>query len=80
MNTIVVISWWLRTVTVFFTDVEGIYYTLDFGKVTSFRGARALIRREMLYKHGIALSRMKLEMATSTVYFLRANRIEKKEY
>lgn len=77
MNTVIIISWWARTVTVFFTDIEGVYYTLDLGKVTSFRGARALIRREMLYKHGIALSRMKLEMATSSVYFLRANRIEK---
>lgn len=77
MNTVIIISWWARTVTVFFTDIEGVYYTLGLGKVTSFRGARALIRREMLYKHGIALSRMKLEMATSSVYFLRANRIEK---
>lgn len=77
MNTVIIISWWARTVTVFFTDIEGVYYTLDLGKVTSFRGARALIRREMLYKHGIALSRMKLEMATSSVYFLRAKRIEK---
>lgn len=77
MNTVIIISWWARTVTVFFTDIEGVYYTLDLGKVTSFRGARTLIRREMLYKHGIALSRMKLEMATSSVYFLRANRIEK---
>lgn len=62
---------------VFFPDIEGVYYTLGLGKVTSFRGARALIRREMLCKHGIAFSRMKLEMATGSVYFLRANRIEK---
>lgn len=77
MNTIIIINWWARSVIVFFTDIEGVYYTLGLGKVTSFRGARARIRREMLYKHGIALSRMKLEMATSTVYFLRASRIEK---
>lgn len=77
MNTVIIISWWARTVIVFFTDIEGVCYTLDLGKVTSFRGARTLIRCEMLYKHGIALSRMKLEMATSSVYFLRANRIEK---
>ena len=55
MNTVIIISWWARTVTVFFTDIEGVYYTLDLGKVTSFRGARALIRREILCKHGIAL-------------------------
>lgn len=77
MNTVIIISWWTRSVIVFFPDIEGVYYTLGLGKVTSFSGARALIRREMLYKHGIALSRMKLEMATSSVYFLRANRIEK---
>lgn len=77
MNTIIVINWWARTVTVSFTDIEGVYYTLDLGKVTSFRGARTLIRREMLYKHGIALSRMKLERATTAVYFLRANRVRK---
>lgn len=77
MNTVIIISWWTRSVTVFFTDIEGVYYTLGLGKVTSLRGARTLIRREMLYKHGITLSRMKLEMATSTVYFLRARRIEK---
>lgn len=79
MNTVIIINWWARTVTVSFTDIEGVYYTLDLGKVTSFRGARTLIRREMLYKHGIALSRMELERATSTVYFLRANRIEKED-
>ena len=38
MNTVIIISWWARTVTVFFTDIEGVYYTLDLGKVTSFRG------------------------------------------
>ena len=76
MNTIIIISWWARTVTVFFTDIEGVHYTLDLGKVTTFKGARHLIRREMLYKHSIALSRMKLERATSAVYFLRAKRIE----
>lgn len=76
MNTIIIISWRARTVTVFFTDIEGVYYTLDLGKVTTFKGARHLIRREMFYKHGIALSRMKLESATSAVYFLRAKRIE----
>lgn len=78
MNTIIVISWWARTVTVSFTDIEGVYYTLGLGKVTSFRGgAGTLIRREMLYKHGIAISRMKLERATTAVYFLRANRVRK---
>lgn len=77
MNTIIIISWRSRTVTVFFTDIEGVYYTLDLGKVTTFRGARHLICREMLYKHGITLSRMKLERATSAVYFLRAKRVEK---
>lgn len=76
MNTIIIISWWARAVTVFFTDIEGVRYTLDLGKVTTFKGARHLIRRKMLYKHGIVLSRMKLERATSAVYFLRAKRIE----
>lgn len=76
MNTIIAIVWARDWVVVSFTDVANIY-TFSLGKVTSFRGARARIRREMLYKHGIALSRMKLEMATSTVYFLRASRIEK---
>ena len=77
MNTIIIISWRDRTVSVFLTDIEGAYYTLDLGKVTSFRGARTLIRREMLYKHGIAISRMKLERATTAVYFLRANSVKK---
>lgn len=80
MNTVIIIDWWTRFVIVFFPDIEDVYYMLDLGKVTSFRGAKILVRREMLYKHGIALSRMKLEMATGTIYFLRANRIEKKEY
>lgn len=77
MNTVIIIDWWARSVIVFFPVIEGVYYTLGLGKVTSFRGAGVLIRREMLYKRGIALSRMKLEMATSAIYFLRANRIEK---
>lgn len=77
MNTIIIISWWARTVTVFFTDIEGVYYTLDLGNVTTFKGARRLIRRKMFYDHGIALSRMKLERATSAVYFLRTKRVEK---
>lgn len=77
MNTIIIISWRSRTVTVFFTDIEGVYYTLDLGKVTTFRVARHLIRREMLYKHGIILSRIKFGWATSAVYFLRAKRVEK---
>lgn len=80
MNTIIIINWRVRTVTVFFIDVEGVYYMLDLGKVTSFRGARTLIRREMLYKYGIDISRMKLERATTAVYFLRANRVKKKEH
>lgn len=45
----------------------------------SIESVRELMSREMLYKHGIALSCMKLERATSTVYFLRANRIEKED-
>lgn len=77
MNTIIIISWWARTVTVFFTDIEGVYYTLDLGKVTTFKGARRLIRREMLHRHNIALSPMKLDRATPAVYFLRANRVER---
>lgn len=43
MNTVIIISWWARTVTVFFTDIEGVYYTLDLGKVTSFRGGQGLL-------------------------------------
>lgn len=74
MNTVIIISWLARTATVFFTDIEGVY-KLDLGKVTTFKGARHLIRREMLYKHGIALSRMKLGTATSVVYFFRAKRV-----
>lgn len=77
MNTIIIISWLDRTVTVFFTDIEGVYYTLELGKVTTFKGARRLIRREMLYRHNIALSRMKLDRATSAVYLLHANRVER---
>lgn len=75
MNTVIIISWWARTATVFFTDIKGVY-KLDLGKVTTFKGARHLICREMLYKHGIALSRMKLGRATDVVYFLRAKRVE----
>lgn len=75
MNIIITINWRARTVTVF--DIDGIYCTFDLGRVTSFRGAKTLIRREMLYKYGITLSRMKLEKATSAVYFLRTNRVEK---
>lgn len=77
MNTIIAIDWARNLAVVSFADIEGVYYTLDLGKVTSFRGARTLIRREMLYKHGIAISRMKLERATTAVYFLRANRVRK---
>lgn len=77
MNTIIAIDWARNLAVVSFTDIEGVYYTLDLGKVTSFRGTRTLIRREMLYKHGIAISRMKLERATTAVYFLRANRVRK---
>lgn len=79
MDTVIIINWRVRIVTVFFIDVEDVYYTFDLGKVTSFRGARTLIRREMFYKYGIAISRMKLERATTAVYFLHANRVKKKE-
>lgn len=77
MNTIIAIDWARNLAVVSFTDIEGVYCTLDLGKATSFRGARTLIRREMLYKHGIAISRMKLERATTAVYFLCANRVRK---
>lgn len=78
MNTVIIISWWARTITVFFTDIDDVYM-LDLGKNTTLRGAKSYIRRKMFRKHGVALSYMKLVKNTPTVTFLRANRVEKED-
>lgn len=76
MNTIIVINWVRNNITVSFTDVEGMGYTFDLGKVSTLRGARARVRRVMSNRYGIDLSRMKLERSTNAIDYFRSNRVE----
>lgn len=76
MNTVIVISWWARTAVVFFTDIDD-FYMLDIGKNRTLRGAKSCIRIEVLAKHGVTLSHMRLVKDTPPVTFLPAKRVEK---
>lgn len=76
MNTVIVISWWARTVVIFFTDIDD-FYMLDLRMHRGLRGAKSYIRRELTDKYGVTLSYMKLVKDTPPVSFLLANRIER---
>lgn len=76
MNTVIVVSWWARTATVFFTDIDD-FYMLDTGKNRTLRGAKSCVRREISGKYGVELSYMRLVKDTPAVTFLLAERIDK---
>ena len=77
MNTIIVVNWARNTITVSFTDVEDMAYTIDLGKVSTLRGARAHVRRELFNKYGIVLTRMNLVKSTNAIDCFRSNRVER---
>lgn len=76
MNTIIVVNWVRNTATVSFIDIEDMAYTIDLGKVSTLRGARARVRRELFDKYGIALTRMNLVKSTNAIDYFRSNRVE----
>lgn len=76
MNTIIVVNWVRNTIAVSFTDIEDMAYTIDLGKVSTLRGVRARVRRELLDKYGIALTRMNLVKSTNDIDYFRSNRVE----
>lgn len=76
MNTIIAIDWARNLTVVSFTDIEGVY-KFGLGEVTTLSSAKARVRRILFKQYGVTISRMKLERATTAVYFLRANRVKK---
>lgn len=76
MNTIIVVNWVRNTITVSFTDNDDMAYTIDLGKVSTLRGVRARVRRELFCKYGITLTRMNLVKSTNAVDYFRSNRVE----
>lgn len=76
MNTIIAIDWARNLAVVSFTDIEGVY-KFGLGEVTTLSSAKARVRRILFKQYGVTISRMKLERATTAVYFLRANRVRK---
>lgn len=76
MNTIIVVNWARNTITVSFTDIDDMAYTIDLGKVSTLRGVRARVRRELSDKYGIALTRMNLVKSTNAIDYFRSNRVE----
>lgn len=76
MDTIIVVDWVCNTITVSFTDVEDMAYSIDLGKVSTLRGVRARVRRELFDKYGITLTRMNLVKSTNAVDYFRSNRVE----
>lgn len=76
MNTIIVVNWARNTITVSFTDIDDMAYTIDLGKVSTLRGVRARVRRELFDKYGIALTRMNLVKSTNAIDYFRSNRVE----
>lgn len=77
MNTIIAVNWVRNTITVSFTDIEDVAYTIDLGKVSTLRGVRFRVRRELFYKYGITLTRMNLVRSTNVIDYFRSNRVEK---
>lgn len=76
MNTIITINWTFRYATVSFIDIEDMAYTIDLGYVTTYKGARHRVRRELFDKYGIRLSRMRFKYATREMCCFCANRVE----
>lgn len=76
MNTIIAIDWARNLAVVSFTDIEGVD-KFGLGEVTTLSSAKARVRRILFKQYGVTISRMKLEGATTAVYFLRANRVRK---
>ena len=76
MNTIIVVNWVRNTITVSFTDIENVAYTIDLGKVLTLRGVCARIRRVLFDRYGIALTRMNLVKSTNAIDCFRSNRVE----
>lgn len=76
MNTIITVNWVRNTITVSFTDIDDMAYTIDLGKVSTLRDVRARVRRELFNKYGIALTCMNLVKSTNAVDYFRSNRVE----
>lgn len=78
MNTIIVVNWVRNTITVSFTDIDDMAYTIDLGKVSTLRGVRARVRRVLFDKYGITLTRMNLVKSTNAIDCFHSNRVEER--
>ena len=76
MNTVVSFDWWRNTVTVAFSDCDTEYY-FPLGNVSSDKGAKERMRRELRRKTGVELSYLRYWRTDGSVDYYRAKRVEK---
>lgn len=76
MNIVVSFDWWRNTITVAFSDCDAEYY-FPLGNVSSDKGARERMRRELRKETGIVLTRLNFWKTDGSVDYYRAKRVEK---
>lgn len=73
MNTVVSFDWYRNTITVAFIDCDTVHY-FSIGNVSTTKGAKERMRRELRKETGVELSNLKFWRTGGSVDYYRADR------